>query len=198
MAKQRKRRFGAVMMAVGLILIITAIGYTAYNIWDEIRVQKVTGDVVDRLEDMIPEPMDNPIDNDTKTEEFELDGNKYIAILEIPQLSLKLPVMNEWSYPNLKISPCRFSGSIYTNDLVIAAHNYRAHFGGLRNLERGDKVYMTDANGNRFTYVVVETETVMPTEIEKMQTGDWDLTMFTCNYSGRARVAVRCTKQADE
>jgi sortase A len=41
---------------------------------------------------------------------------------------------------------------------------------------------------------VAEVEEVKPTDIEQMKEGDWDLTLFTCNKSGKMRVAVRCVE----
>ena len=35
-------------------------------------------------------------------------------------------------------------------------------------------------------------ETVGGYDIEKMEAGDWDLTLFTCTNKGKARAAVRC------
>ena len=51
-----------------------------------------------------------------------------IGILEIPALDLNL-VISSWSYSSLRLAPCRYSGSAYKGDLVIAAHNYQSHFG---------------------------------------------------------------------
>ena len=45
--------------------------------------------------------------------ETELDGEQYIGVLELPTLSLTLPVQSQWSYPALKVSPCRYAGSAY-------------------------------------------------------------------------------------
>ena len=49
-----------------------------------------------------------------------------------------------------------------------------------------------DADGNIFSYEVAEIETVGGYDIEKMEAGDWDLTLFTCTNNGKARAAVRC------
>ena len=38
-------------------------------------------------------------------------------------------------------------------------------------------------------------ETVGGTDIEKMESGDWDLTLFTCTTGGKARAAVRCKEK---
>ena len=40
----------------------------------------------------------------------------------------------------------------------------------------------------------VQVETLAPTAVDEMTGGDWDLTLFTCTYSGQARVTVRCVK----
>ena len=54
------------------------------------------------------------------------------------------------------------------------------------------EVSFTDAVGNVFLYTVAELETLGKTDVEEMQAGDWDLTLFTCTYGGKNRVTVRC------
>ena len=127
----------------------------------------------------------------------EVDGNRYIGRVTIPALGLELPVMSQWSYPNLKIAPCRYQGSAYTGDLIIAGHNYRTHFGPLKNLGGGDAVLFTDADGNQFRYTVAQVETLAKTAVEEMAAGDWDLTLFTCTLGGQTRVTVRCVETKD-
>lgn len=121
-----------------------------------------------------------------------IEEDLYIGILEIPSLQLSLPVMSDWSYPNLKKAPCRYAGSAYTNDLIVSAHNYQCHFGSLKSLIPGDRITFTDTQGNCFLYEVTEIEILEPTAIEQMQNGSWDLTLFTCTYGGQKRVTVRC------
>ena len=58
----------------------------------------------------------------------------YIGILTIPSLGIELPVQDEWSYPNLKIAPCRYAGTVADGNLIVAAHNYRSHFGRIGEL----------------------------------------------------------------
>lgn len=127
----------------------------------------------------------------------EIDGHSYIGTLEIPVLELSLPVMDAWSYPNLKLSPCRYKGSAYLDDLIVAGHNYKTHFGHLYQLRAGDEVLFTDADGNLFSYTVAEVTKLGPRAVEEMETGDWDLTLFTCTVGGKARVTVRCTRAAE-
>ncbi len=139
----------------------------------------------------IPEYLKNP---DMEMPTLELKGKDYIGVLEMPTLGIRLPVMSDWSYPQLRIAPCRYKGSAYKDNLILMAHNYKSHFGTLLELGIGDEIYFTDAAGNVFLYEVVELETLEPTAIEYMEAGDWDLTLFTCTVGGAARVTVRCER----
>jgi sortase A len=127
----------------------------------------------------------------------QVDGHDYIGLLEIPDIGITLPVMSEWNYPSLRIAPCRYTGTIYMHNMVIAAHNYDSHFGRLKYLSPGATVKFTDMDGNEFTYEVGETEILAPTAIEDMTYSDWDLTLFTCTIGGKTRVTVRCRLVSD-
>ena len=107
-------------------------------------------------------------------------------------LGKKLPVISQWSYEALRISPCRYDGSAYTGDLIIAAHNYISHFADLSRLQPGERVTFTDVEGNVFAYDVTEVTTVTPDAVEELKSGDWDLTLFTCTFGNSYRVVVRC------
>jgi sortase A len=127
---------------------------------------------------------------------ISIDGNDYIGVLDIPELDISLPVMSEWSYPKLKIAPCRYTGTIYMNNMVIAAHNYDSHFGRLKELQSGDSITFADTDGNLFYYEVTDMEVLEPTAIEDMKNSGYDLTLFTCTYGGKTRYTVRCSLTA--
>lgn len=193
-----RRKKGTIWIVTGILLHIAACSLAGYNIYDEARAESVREDVVSELITKTDAP-ENLLDY-RKHPEIEMpveqvQGNGYIGMLEILSLSLQLPIISEWSYEGLKVAPCRYAGSTYQGDLVIAAHNYECHFGSIKSLLRGDEVIFTDMDGNRFEYEVVEMEILDSTAIEEMVSGEWDLTLFTCNYSGQARVTVRCVEK---
>ncbi len=193
-----KRRKGTFWFVLGILFILASVALTGYNIYDEKRAESVKGIVLTEIVEKTVKKEHAP-----NVEKFPdiampvetIQGEGYIGMLEVPSLGLQLPVMSEWSYPQLKISPCRYVGSAYKGDLVIAAHNYDCHFGRLKSLFQGDEVRFIDMDGNEFVYDVVEIEILEPTAIEEMVTGDWDLTLFTCTYGGQTRVTVRCIKR---
>ena len=105
-----------------------------------------------------------------------------------------LPIQSDWSEEKLKNTPCRYSGSIEEGELVIAGHNYKSHFTGLAKLATGESLVFTDLEGNQSFYEVCEVYMVDATDIEGMVHSGYDLSLFTCNYGGKARVTVRCER----
>ena len=185
--------------------MLGAAGLAGYNLWDDRRAASVSDAVIQQIIDAFPqragsqdeEPLDEGVPDyvlfpDMEMPAITIDGYRYIGMVVIPTLELELPIMEEWDYTRMKLSPCRYSGSVYLNNFVICAHNYQSHFGRLDNLQENDEVIITDADGNIFRFEVADIEMLAGTAVEEMTAGDWDLTLFTCTYSGTARVTVRC------
>ena len=66
------------------------------------------------------------------------------------------------------------------------------HFGNLSQLNSGDEVIVTDMNGVSFYFEVSNIETLGAYDTEEMESGEWDLTLFTCTVGGANRVTIRC------
>ncbi len=197
-----RSKIGSLLMALGLLLMAGALGLLAYNRWDNWRAGQSVADIQDTLEEAeeetlysIPSLPTVPEDGVMRT--IEIDGYEYIGTLSIPSYGLELPVMAEWSYPGLKIAPGRYTGSVWTDDLIICGHNYERHFGNLKYLEAGDEISFTDVDDNVFNYQVEEVIILQPTDVEEMvdqTSSEWDLTLFTCTIGGQTRVTVRCSR----
>lgn len=195
------------MITTGLLLIAAALSLTLYNMYDDVRAQQAASQVVQDLEVHILSAVTPAAGTEEQAEQAQtkptfpaempvehFNGQDYIGTLEVPRYDLILPIISQWSYPRLKLAPCRYTGSAYTDDLIVSAHNYRSHFGLIVELEEGDQVMFTDLAGNTFEYRVVLQETLEATDISEMQAGDWDLTLFTCTIGGKYRVTVRCDR----
>ncbi len=201
---------GKLCTALGLLLLLAALGLTAYNLWRDAMASMSVDVVLERLtptlssrqselpalssgealeEAFVPDYVLNP---EMAMPEENIDGRSYIGVLDIPALGLSFPIISEWSYDALQIAPCRYSGSAYLDNLVIAGHNYRSHFASLPQLQPGDTVTFTDMDGNVFSYAVSSLETPSPYAVSDMTSGDWDLTLFTCTVGGQSRLAIRC------
>ena len=145
-----------------------------------------------QIETEIPDFLLNP---EMEMPVRNIDGVDYIGVLTIPAIDLQLPVVSTWSYELLRIAPCRFTGSAYTDDLIIAGHNFTTtHFSSLPSLQPGDILSFTDVDGNVFTYRVAETETLDENALDEMLGSGYALSLFTCTVGGKYRVTVRCER----
>lgn len=123
-----------------------------------------------------------------------VEDSIWLGQIEIPALGISLPVLSEYTESGLRSAPCRYSGSCYTNDIVICAHNYASFFDKLLGVSVGTEVLFTDCSGHVWHYLVANRETLGPDAVEEMTgpSDDWDMTLFTCHFGGRTRCAVRC------
>ncbi len=219
MKNNTRKTVSNICLAAGIVLLIAALSLVLYNIHQDRQSGEKAHEVLAELKGMIPEETAPPVTAATSvfTEDLfalyestttepviepsvEIDGHTYIGFVSIPSINIELPVMYEWSYPNLKISPCRYKGSAFTDDLIIAAHNYTTHFGKIGNLHSGDEIVFTDTDWKKYKYEVNNIEQLPGTAVEDMEFGsaeDWDLTLFTCTLGGQSRVTVRASARAD-
>ena len=193
---------------IGKVCLLSALLLHLYNIYDNMNQDQNQKQILEqylqknnRQQDtsliQIPDYLLNPEMEMPEVSLPELEEAGCIGILEIPSINIKLPVLSTWSYSLLKKAPCRYTGSIYLDNMVIAAHNSEAHFKKISNLQEGDIVTFTDAVGNVFTYTVAGIELLQPDEVDNMTNGQWPLTLFTCTYGGASRVTVRCEKNTE-
>lgn len=142
------------------------------------------------------EPAEPTLDSEMPV--VRINGYSYVGYVEIPVLELKLPVLSEWNYDRLQIAPCRQHGSSRTDDLVIAAHNYRTHFGRIKELSEGDTVIFTDMDDIVNTYSIAKIDTIDPYDVDCVLNSDFDLVLYTCTVGGKTRVTVFCNRTEEE
>ena len=191
-----------ILLFAGLLLIAAALFLMIWNLVQNLVAANRVYTTLDALAETLPTESADP---DAPLPDYylnpllempttEIDGIAYIGVPMIPALELELPIISEWNYPRLQVAPCRYAGSVYQDNLVIAGHNYDAHFGRLRHLEPGDAVIFMDIDGNQFFYQVAELLVLEPTDIEEMLSEEWDLSLFTCTFGGATRITVRCER----
>lgn len=195
---RRRKRVGLCLTLFGLLIMLSGVALGGYNIWDSYRAGADADRVVRTLKLHQSNNKDGAFDYvedpDIDMPAAEVDNYQYVGTIRIPALAIELPVIEDWGYAQLRVAPCRYKGSAYLNNMIICAHNYATHFGRIKNLKVADQVIFTDMNGNEFYYQVAELEEYPGTAVEEMESGDWDLTLFTCTIGGALRVTVRCNE----
>lgn len=205
-----RRKFGILLIVLGSALLLAALALFLHNEQEQSRAGEASAEVMPQMvevmlrrqeESDLTEPAEEtgstvptePVQAKTMPVE-KINGYGYIGFLGMPTLEMELPVMDQWDSRRIQIAPCRYWGDMYSNDLVVMAHNYQTHFGKISQLHVGDTVTFTDMDAVTVEYRVVAVDILDPTAVEDMISGEYDLTLFTCTYGGENRVTVRCDR----
>lgn len=200
------RKAGIAFLALGAVLIISALLLLRSNTLQDRQAGEYSVDALAGIQAAIeenssvaspqaqesPDPTEDPEDESDEMKTVTIDGNDYIGYLTIPELELVLPVISDWGwdYNRLQVAPCRQQGSVKTDDIVIAAHNYDSHFGKLKDLSLGDSLSFTDVMGKCVRYELKKLETVDPHKVDYVLDSGYDLVLYTCTYGGEFRVVA--------
>lgn len=177
-----------IFLGLSLILSLAATLLAGYDQYRELSAISLSKDIIDIWDEM---PVQVPEDSDGNVVKVK-DNKNYYGVLNIPKLNITLPVQETWSDYSASLTPCRYTGSLSGDNLIIAGHNFSSHFGKLHSLSQGDTVEFTDALGVKEVFVVSSKEKLNGYDVEGMKDGDWDLTLFTCDYTGLNRITIRC------
>lgn len=204
-----RNKAGILCMVLGAALFFGALALLLHNERESLtaeqnaaqHLEKLVAEIEDRQETGETDPageLEIPLEylepEDLTMTEVDIDGYGYIGYIYFPRLELELPIMADWDYTRLKIAPCRYTGTVRGEDLVLMGHNYTRHFGRLGRLVEGDSVLFTDMDGKVTAYEVVARDILDPTAVGEMTAGDFDLTLFTCTYGGQSRITVYCDR----
>lgn len=206
------KKFGIVFVVIGAVLILSALLLFVHNEHEDVQAGIQSETVLADMHTVIAERKEihlNParITHDNSeptdaTEENELpavevQGFSCVGIISIPKIEIELPVLADWDYIRLTVAPCRQFGSSRSDDLVIAAHNYSSHFGGLSNLDLGEEIIFTDMDGIENRYELKRLVTLAPDAVDAVQNSGHDLVLYTCTPGGATRVVAFCDRIAD-
>lgn len=195
--KQIKLNLGKILIIFGVFLITLSVAILIHNSYLEINAGIKSQDAINVIKNNLNKTTEIVSINADKPKEMStinIAGYDYIGSIIIPTLGLELPVMSNYDNERLNVSPCRYYGSIYTNDLIICGHSYKTHFKYLSNLVQGDTIIFTDVFGDNYIYEVLEIEILDPKAIDEMINNEFDLTLYTCTNDGLNRITIRCNR----
>lgn len=128
-------------------------------------------------------------------------GYPVIAKLEIPKIHLETEVLKDYSDEALKVSVTKFykGNPNQIGNFCIAGHNYITSnmFHYLKDLEIGDKIYLTDAIFGKMEYEIYDKDIVNPKDISCLSQetdGKVELTLITCTTDSKNRIIIKAIK----
>ena len=198
MTKKRSQ----LLITAGIALLLLAGGLKAYDLIQDYRAGRNAQLLLEQVQESIAKDVGGgtgkpaaPDGSDKQAEMLSQMNLPYgvLGILKIPKLELELPVLSECTDGLLNVSVCRYMGEAEDRPerLIVAGHSYKSHFGNLPKLAAGDEVCFTSLTGIEYKYSVTGTEVIAGDGHSALEAGEWDITLFTCNFDGSKRVCVR-------
>ncbi len=177
---------------IGVLLILSAAAILIIDSVDNklnvegaekalIKVEEILTDITDAF----PEERYND-----SMPSMEIEGMDIAGIIEVPRYNVKSVINATWDKNKSLAIPCRFTGSVYNRTLIIGAGD--GQFGFAKTMDDGELLYITDMEGGRYSYTVEKIEHSKSADIEKLQSGDWDMTVFVKISSSGEYLLLRC------
>ena len=131
---------------------------------EEALPQRFPGVLEDRSDDAMPA--------------LSVDGLDVIALLELPEKGVKLPVGDLQSDPGLLYRPARYSGTVYDGSLTIAGVSDPGQLDMMAALAGGEHLNLTDMTGELFTFTVQRVRRVTQLDNDTLASFGADLIWF--------------------
>lgn len=162
--------------------------------------------IVDNNTGVVPtiEETSNTSQSSSKKKRPVYNGFETLGTIEIPKTNVKYPVLAKLSAKALNTAVC----VVYPQDVqlnmigvvVIAGHNYRdgRFFSNNKKLSVGDKIYITDLDGKKVTYIIYnkyETTDNDTKAYKKNTNGKREIVLSTCTDDAKKRIIIEAREQ---
>lgn len=128
----------------------------------------------------------------------EYKGFETIGKIEIPQTGVNTPILNQVTVKGMENAPCLLyaTGELNHNgNNLIVGHNYRngTIFSDNKNLELGDKIYVTTLDGQKIEYTIYNKFVTTAEDVSyiKRDTNDKpEITLSCCTDDDEYRIII--------
>ena len=213
-------RFLTILLVIIIVAIIGLLGYLGYNFYKNYNIKK---DADEYVSTFIEEANDNGntssdseggisenitvAESSSNNSDHKYKGYDYIGSIEIPKTNLKYfvldapPSVGKLDTAVVALWPQNAKLNSVGN-IVIVGHNYRngLFFSDNKKLAKGDKVYITDLEGNRVTYEIynIFQTTQDDTSFYNRDTdGKREITLSSCTDAGNDQRIIVEAKESE-
>ena len=206
-------KFLTILLVIVIVAIVGIVGFLGYKYYKSVKTKNNSEDFVGSfLNDSNVKNSDNDTDTSdmfSGIDESTADGTsgkvkKYngfvvAGTIEIPATKLSCPIISksEYSKSALETSVVEIYGPGLNKvgNTTIAGHNYRNgnFFSNNKKLNIGDKIYITDLDGNRVCYSIYNKYEGTDTESDYMTrdtNGAREISLSTCTDDSKARLII--------
>lgn len=181
---------------IGILLILVGVGIIGTVAYKKIVTSQKQNELLEAFESQLAED-NNDEDNAEEEANFDsINGYTPIAIIEIPSIKLKQPVVEGITEDVIKYFLGKFPDSTMPGEVgnfAVAGHrvsDFTDAFINLYKVKPGDNVIVTTKSG-KYTYEVEESFIVEPEQVEVLENADYEkITLITCTIGSKRRVIV--------
>lgn len=201
-----------VLLIIVIVGILGLLGYLAYEYYQNYVistdanqfVDDFQGEISDGEEDKntVDTSDENPFDQIETTNTVGGISKTYkgfgvLGTIEIPSISLKYPVLDKVTPKSIETAVAFLYGTGLNKpgNSVIIGHNYRngLFFSNLKKVNIGEKIYITDLEGNRQEYNIYNKFEAAENDTSFYQRdtgGKPEITLSTCTDDSSARIII--------
>ena len=125
-------------------------------------------------------------------------GFSTVGKIEIPKTGLNIPILSKVTSSGMEVAPCLLysTGSLnISGNTLIVGHNYKNGkiFSNNKNVQIGDKIYITTLDGKRVGYTVYNKFTTTSDEVDYLErdtSSGPEITLSTCSAEGDTRIII--------
>ncbi len=187
-------KFSLICIILGAAMILSAAGMLVASRISAARAKVDSAQILGQVQALIPPAVDYVPEErgNNAMASLQIDGVNVAAVLEIPQYGRTLPVASGWDTDRVSSMPCRFAGSIYDSSLIIGAVDSQDQIPFTGQLEVGVQIILTDTEGGRYSYRIAAIQHAKHATLEKLQQGDYALTIFVKDSKTAEYLLIRC------
>ena len=167
---------------------------------EEVIIDNVESNIPEKVESNVSTPqVSNPVVTTSETPKPVSQSNYPASIgkVEIPKSGVNITLFKEMSLEGMNLGACLLfsTGSVnYSGNSLILAHNYSNFFGNNKNLNIGDKIYVTTSDGKRVEYTVYNKFYESPENVDFVlndTNGKPEITLSTCTSDDNLRLIIQ-------
>ena len=194
MKRSSKSKLRTALTCVGIVLILSAVGLLVFSKISISRAQDNAQKIVSEMYSLMPEVTDGAPDEraNPSMPMLQLDGKNFVGIIEVPQFGTRLPIYGKWERSQVTKYPCRYTGSVYSDVLVIGGSDNEGQLDFVKEISNDDSVYITDTTGIRYKYTVYDINRTKDVSAEYLTKSDARLVLFARNTYSFDYTVIYC------
>ena len=204
-------KFLTILLIIIIVGVIALLGYLAYDFFSSKNADDEAAEYVQAFAQTLndtenTEAVDenmievNGVSGSNSKKRKTYKGFYVLGTIEIPKTDVSYPILEKPTRKALEVSVAKLypqSNECINKpgNVVIVGHNYRngRFFSNNKKLSNGDKIYITDLDGNKVTYKIYKTFQASEDDTSfynRDTNGAMEITLSTCTDDSKARTII--------